>query len=169
MPKRPGFPSLSLEEGKRIFNKIKKMLPFPAYVAGSIRRESPTLNDIDIIIIPGSRDLSKIMSSIFEKIEKFGDQIINGIYYYKDKPVLIDFFITTRKELPFSLMQWTGPKTYNMRIRRYVRDQYGYLLNQHGLFYHGTDRKVPGSTNIKTEKDINNFIGTTYYKPWERK
>lgn len=168
MPKRPGFPTLTLEEGKRIFNKIKKQLPFPAYVAGSIRRESPTLNDIDIVIIPGSRDLSKIMSSILDKIEKFGDQIINGIYYYNDKPVLVDFFITTRKELPFSMLQWTGPKTYNMRIRRYVRDQHGWLLNQHGLFYHGTDRRVPGS-NLKTEKEINNFIGTHYYKPWERK
>lgn len=168
MPKRPGFPTLTLEEGKRIFNKIKKRLPFPAYVAGSIRRENPTLNDIDIIIIPGSRDLTSIMSSIFEKIEKFGDQIINGVYYHNDKPVLIDFFITTRKELPYSLLQWTGPKTYNMRIRRYVRDQHGWLLNQHGLFYHGTDRRVPGTTNLKTEKEVINFIGTHYYKPWER-
>lgn len=169
MPKRPGFPTLTLNEGKKIFANIKRKLPFPAYVAGSIRRENPTLNDIDIIIIPGSRDLTKIMSSIFEKIEKFGEQIINGVYYYGDKPVLIDFFITTKKELPFAMLQWTGPKTYNIRIRRYVKDQHGWLLNQHGLFYHGTDKRVAGSNNITTEKDINNFIGTHYYKPWERK
>jgi len=169
MPKRSGFPTLTLEEGKRIFNKIKKQLPFSAYEAGSIKRKSPTLNDIDIIIIPGTRDLTNIMLSIFDKIEKFGEQIINGVYYYNDKPVMIDFFITTRKELPYSMLQWTGPKTYNIRIRRYIKDKYGWLLNQHGLFYHGTDRRVPGTSNFKTEKEIINFIGTTYYKPWERK
>jgi DNA polymerase/3'-5' exonuclease PolX len=168
MPKRYGFPSITLEEGYKIFNRIKKKLPFPAYVAGSIRRESPLLNDIDIIIIPGSRDLTDIMLSIFEKIEKFGDQIINGVYRYHDIPVLIDFFITTRKELPYSMIQWTGPKTYNMRIRKYVRDNYGWLLNQHGLFYHDTNKHVTGTSNLKTEKEIINFIGTTYYKPYER-
>ena len=108
------------------------------------------------------------MYSIFDKIEKFGDQIINGIYYHNDKPILIDFFITTKQELPYSMLQWTGPKTYNMRIRRYVRDQLGYLLNQHGLFYAGTNKKVSGTSHIKTEKDIINFIGTTYYRPYER-
>lgn len=168
MPKRPGFPTLTLEEGKKIYNKIKKQLPFPSYVAGSIRRENPTITDIDIIIIPGSRDLTDIMTSIFDKIEKFGEQIINGVYYYKDKPVLIDFFITTKKELPYSMLQWTGPKTYNIRIRRYVKDQLGYLLNQHGLYYHNTEKRIPG-TNFKTEKEIIKFLGTTYYHPWERK
>lgn len=168
MPKRAGFPILTLTEGHKIFNKIKKLLPFPAYVAGSIRRESPTITDIDIVIIPGSRDLSVIMASIFDKIEKFGDQIINGIYYYNDKPVLVDFFITTRKELPYSMLQWTGPKTYNTRIRKYVRDHHGYLLNQHGLFYRGTNKHVPGTTKLKTEKEVIDFIGTTYYKPCDR-
>lgn len=71
-----------------------------------IRREEEIINDIDIVIIPGSHDLHDIMSNIFEKINKFGSQIINGIYYYKE-PVLVDFFITTRKELPYSMSMGT--------------------------------------------------------------
>lgn len=168
MPKRPGFPSITLKDGKKIFTKIKKYLPFPAYIAGSIRREEPYINDIDIVIIPGNKDLTKIMTSIFYKIEKFGDHIINGIYYYNDKPVLIDFFITIKKELPYAMLQYTGPKGYNIRIRKYVKDQYGYLLNQYGIFYAGTNKRVIGTSNFKSEKDIIDFIGTTYYKPWER-
>lgn len=169
MPKRPGFPTLTLSEGRRIFNQIKNKLPFPAYAAGGLRREKEGLNDIDIVIIPGSRDLSNIMMSIFTKINKFGEHIINGVYYYHDIPVLIDFFITTRKELPYCMLQYTGPKTYNMRIRRYVRDQHGWLLNQYGLFYAGTDKRVAGTSNLKSEKEIIKFIGTTYYHPSDRK
>ena len=108
------------------------------------------------------------MTSIFYKIKKFGDQIINGIYYYNDKPILIDFFVTTKKELPYSMLQWTGPKSYNIRIRRYVKNTYGYLLNQHGLYYAGTDNIVSGTSKIKTEKELINFIGTTYYDPCNR-
>lgn len=168
MPKRPGFSSLTLSEGKKIYNTIKKKLPFPSYIAGSIRREEPILNDIDIVIIPGNYKLDDIMDKIFDKIERFGNHIINGIYYHNNKKVLIDFFITTREELPYSMLQYTGPKSYNIRIRRYVRDQYNWLLNQYGLFYAGTNRKVIKSSNIKTEKDIIHFIGTTYYKPIDR-
>lgn len=163
---------LTLSEGKKIFNIIKKRLPFPSYVVGSIRREEPLIKDIDIIIIPGCRDITDIMLSILDKIKKFGDQIINGIYYYKNKPILIDFFITIRKELPYSMLQWTGPATYNIRIRKYVKDKYGWLLNQHGLFYRNCNsnysRRVANTSNIKTEKEINDFIGTTYYKPCDR-
>lgn len=171
MPKRPGFPTLTLTEGRLIFNKIKKHLPFPAYIAGGVRREKEDINDIDIIIIPGNRnptDLFTIISSILTKINKFGKYIINGVYRYNNLPVLIDFFITTKKELPYCMLQYTGPKSYNIRIRRYVRDQYGWLLNQYGLFYTNTNKRVFGTANLKTEKEIINFIGTTYYKPCER-
>lgn len=168
MPKRHGYPILTLETGKTIFNKIKAKLPFPAYVAGSIRRSVPKLNDIDIVIIPGMRDLKEIMMSIFDKIHRFGEFIINGTYYHNDKPVMIDFFITTRKELPYSMLQYTGPKSYNIRIRHYVKDYHGWLLNQYGLFYAGTNTRVSGSANIKTERDLIRFIGITYYKPKDR-
>lgn len=168
MPKRQGFPILTLTEGKIIYNIIKKKLFFPSHIAGSIRRKEKYINDIDIIIIPGNKNIEDLMYSIFEKIERFGDQIITGIYRYKDMKVLIDFFITTRSELPYSLLQWTGPKTYNIRIRRYVKDKYNWLLNQHGIFYASTSRRVIGSEKIKTEKDLVKFIGTTYYLPQER-
>jgi len=170
MPKRPDIPRISLTEGKKVFNKIKSKLPFPAYVAGSIKREVPFINDIDIVIIPKNIDEARIViSSILTKIEKFGEQIISGIYYHNNRPVLIDFFVTTKKELPYSMLQYIGPKYYNIRIRRYVRDQHGWLLNQHGLFYANKPTvRVAGTSSIKTEKDIIKFIGTHYYHPRER-
>lgn len=61
------------------------------------------------------------------------------------------------------MLQWTGPKSYNIRLRKYVKDR-GYLLNQHGIFKNG--KKI--AIDFKTEKDIINFIGTTYYEPSKR-
>ena len=66
------------------------------------------------------------------------------------------------------MMQYTGPKSYNIRIRKYVKNK-GWLLNQYGIFYAGTNNIVKGSDNIKSEKDITKFIGTNYYHPFERK
>lgn len=60
--------------------------------------------------------------------------------------------------------QW-GPKSYNIRIRRYVKENYGYLLNQHGLFYANSNKRV---RHFKSEKELIDFIGTTYYKPYDR-
>lgn len=168
MPHRPGFPILTLAEGKKIYASIKKRLPCMSYVAGSIRRGNLYINDIDIVIIPGTRDIGPVIESIMYKIERYGSKLINGIYYYGEKKVLIDFFITTHKELPYAMLQYTGPKTYNIRIRKYVKD-HGYLLNQYGLFYANKPSvRVSGTANLKTERDVIRFIGTTYYHPADR-
>lgn len=169
MPYKPGFAILTLNEGKKIFNLIKKKLPFPSYVAGSIRRENDYVNDIDIVIIPGNYKYKPLIESILATIKRNGDTLINGIYYYNDRKVLIDFFITTQESFPYAMMQYTGPKSYNIRIRRYVKQQHKWKLNQYGIFYLNKLEKVRGSNKIKTEKDINKFIGTTYYHPRDRK
>jgi DNA polymerase/3'-5' exonuclease PolX len=44
----------------------------------------------------------------------------------------------------------------------------GWRLNQYGLFIAGTDRHVPGSRKIRTEKELANFIGVTYRPPSRR-
>jgi DNA polymerase/3'-5' exonuclease PolX len=170
MPKRPGYWVMTLSEATKVYNHIKKKIHVPAYVAGSIRRKKQDgISDIDIVLVPGQRDITDMVYNIFTRVEKFGKQIINGTVEYHGHKILVDLFITTRSELPFAMLQYTGPKFYNIRIRRYVRDQRGWLLNQHGLFYaNNTSKKVVGSNKLRTEKDIIRFIGTTYYSPSDR-
>lgn len=172
MPKRPDVPYMSLQEARQVYKSISKKLPFKTYVAGSIRREQERVNDIDIILVLGNNktaaSVKPYMEKIFHKIERFGDRIINGICYYNDHKVLVDFFIVKKEDLPYAMLQYTGPKRYNIRLRKYVKDE-GMLLNQYGLFYSNKpDIRVRGSTNIKTEKELIRFIGTTYYQPWDR-
>lgn len=170
MPKRLGYSTISLEDGIKIFNNIKKKLTVPCYVAGSIRREVEKINDIDIIVTPGNKDITNTIKSIFYKIERFGTKLINGVYLFNNKKILVDIFISTKQELPYAFLQYTGPKSYNVRIRKYVKDKYNWKLNQYGLYYRNNiNKKVNGSINLKTEKEINNFIGTTYYHPRDRK
>lgn len=171
MPKRPGYWIMSLSEASEVYNYIKKKINVPSYIAGSLRRRKKDgISDIDIVLVPGKKDITKMVHNIFTKIEKFGKQIINGIVEYKGHKILVDFFITTKNELPFAMLQYTGPKFYNIRIRKYVRDNKGWLLNQHGLFYANNKiKRVVGSTLLRTEKDIINFIGITYYSPSNRR
>jgi DNA polymerase/3'-5' exonuclease PolX len=170
MPKRSGYPIITLQQGHKIYEEIKKKIKIKSYIAGSIRRNEPIAYDIDIIIIPNSNNnLLEIMSNLFTKIHRFGDKIINGTYIYKGIHVLVDFFITTKEELPYSLLQYTGPKSYVIRIRKYVKQKYNYKLNQYGLFYATNNNKVKGTSHISTEKELINFIGTTYYLPENRK
>ena len=170
MPKHPGIPQLTLHEVEKIFNKIKTMVPFHLELAGSARRKMDKMNDIDILLVT-NKDIKEVIphiSPLYVKITRQGDRIISGICQYNNKPVILEIFIVKKKELPYALLHFTGPRTYNMRIRRFVRDQHGWLLNQYGIFYANNPEKRVTNT-IKTEKDIINFIGTHYYKPEDRK
>lgn len=167
MPLRPGFSTLTYQEGLNVYKIIKNKLSCKSYVAGSIRRKNEYINDIDIVIIT-SKNID--LSFIFTKVIRMGNSIISGVFIYKNKKVMIDIFITTREELPFAMLQYTGPKSYNIRIRHYVKKTYGWLLNQYGIFYQNNpSKRVIGSSKIKTEKQLIEFIGTTYYPPELRK
>jgi DNA polymerase/3'-5' exonuclease PolX len=164
MPIRKGFFSVSYSEGIHIYNIIKNKLPCKSYVVGSIRRNSEYINDIDILVV-NNKNIDIIPYIPFTIIRK-GSHIISGIYAYNGKKIIIDIFITSREELPFAMLQYTGPKSYNIRLRYYIKNTYGWLLNQHGLFYQNNPtKKVVGSNKIKTEKQLIAFIGTTYYAP----
>jgi DNA polymerase (family 10) len=165
MPKRIDIPYMSLQEAKQVYNNIKKKLGCITYIAGSVRRKQERVSDIDIIITNLTENLKEKIKNIFYKIERFGEKIITGIYMHNNHKVLVDIFIVSKQELPYAMLQYTGPKAYNIRIRKYVKDR-GYLLNQYGLFY--SDNKEMVTNNIKTEKDLIKFIGTTYYKPEDR-
>lgn len=169
MPLKPNFHSITLSDAEKIYKRIKKILPYKTYLVGSSRREEEHINDIDIMVIDANANiLLSHIKTILSKIERAGDRLINGVYHFKSKPVFVDFFIVLKQELPYAMLQYTGPKTYNIRIRKYVKDK-GWLLNQYGLFYASRPNvRVKGTSSIKTERELINFIGTHYYHPRDR-
>ena len=84
----------------------------------------------------------------------------------------VDLFLALESERPYALYHLTGPRSYNIRIRAYVKRAHGWRLNQYGVFYDdGADppRRVRGSARIRTEADLAKFLGVTYYPPAARR
>jgi DNA polymerase/3'-5' exonuclease PolX len=165
---------IKLSEAIHLANFIRKKINVESYVVGSIRRKKEFVKDIDILVVLDnlstnlSANLSANLSSKFDiEIERNGPKLMSGRLYYNDHYYNIDIFYITKKELPFAMLHFTGPMSYNVRLRKYVKTKYNWKLNQYGLFYKN-NKRVLGSSQIKTERDLINFIGTTYYEPKNR-
>lgn len=130
------------------------------YVVGSIRRQAAEVGDIDLLVV--ADDIKKIKLDFKEKPTRSGPAMTS----YTIAGIGVDVFTTNAAELPFALYHYTGPKEYNIRVRAFVKKK-GYLLNQHGIFKDG--KRAYGSSAIKTERDLVDYIGVSWYEPSERK
>lgn len=83
------------------------------------------------------------------------------------KFVRVDLFVAIGEALPFALYHHTGSKNYNIRTRALAKRK-GWLLNQYGLFDRKTGKRLPGTSDFRTEKDITDFLGVTYRGPTDR-
>ena len=86
------------------------------------------------------------------------EHIANFVIDYPDSWAL------TKKELPYSLLHFTGPKEFNIAMRKKAKIN-GFKLNQYGLYNQKTGGLVK---NIKTEQDIFEKIDFEYKAPDER-
>ena len=134
-------------------------------IAGSYRRGEKKIGDIDVLV---TGDLSKVVDILTKKKYivaslSLGDEKFSGIVKLPDtyKYRRIDIVKTTKKDLPFALLYFTGDVIQNISMRQTARGM-GYSLSQHGLTNNGSGRMVP---NIKSEKDIFKFLKIPYKPP----
>jgi len=80
----------------------------------------------------------------------------------------VDLFLVEEKDLPYALFHYTGSSAYNIRTRAHAK-AHGMLLNQYGVFDINTKHRARGSSSIKTERDLANFLGVSYRLPTDRK
>lgn len=81
--------------------------------------------------------------------------------------VPVDIFLVGKSERPYALYHYTGPREYNIRTRSYAKRN-GMKLNQYGLFDATTNEPVRGS-RVRTEREVAELLGVTYYPPSKRK
>lgn len=141
-------------------------------IAGSYRRKVPAMKDIDFLLISKTpkwqiKDPLALINFGHIIKENNGKKYKRLEILWNGKKISCDVFVVDKENLPFALFHWTGDKGENLGLRRHAIER-GWMLNQYGLWYRSSRRRVNGSENIKSEKDLYEFFGKSYKPPAER-
>ena len=139
---------------------------------GSFRRRLPTAGDIDLLL-SSDAESSQILPALVKRLTKSGillESLALGLAKYmgiiKTDTIAfrIDIEFIKPAEWPFALFYFTGPGSFNEKVRTIAKKK-GLRLSEHGLLVVATNTYVSG---LKTESDIFEYLGMEYLPPWER-
>jgi len=179
------IPRSEIDEYKAVFEKtfVKKGSDDKFEIVGSYRRGAKASGDIDVII---TSDTGKTFDAFIDDLVK-QKIILEILSRGKSKCLVItrlndsakarrvDFLYTTPKEYPFSVLYFTGSKTFNTVMRAKALTM-GYSLNEHGLSHMSkktesmtADRKGKLVDHVfPDEQSIFKFLRMEYKTPEER-
>jgi len=135
-------------------SKALKPLTYRLEIVGSIRRKSPSPIDIDIVVIPRSKN------KIIIHLKKKGTYLQGGEKRasFKIKSVKVEIYFANKSSWGAHMMTYTGPFQYNIGLRMKAKNK-GLLLNQYGLFR--KNKQIAGSTELSIYK----ALGKHYKEP----
>lgn len=154
------------------------------YNAGSYRMGKEESGDIDIIITlnenVNSIKISEFQNIFYETLVK-NKIIVHTLLKGNEKNIFIvrlqinkkliskyrqmDVAFINKKYLPFYLLYFGSSRIYSKKIRT-ISSKMGYKLNEKGLFYKNTGKRI--NFEPKIEKDIFDFLKIEYVKPENR-
>ena len=145
------------------------------YNAGSYRMEKNISSDIDIIITCNNNDIISNVKSFFYKklidnkiiVETLLEGTQKGIYIikYKSKYYQMDVAFIKEKQLPWYLLYFGSSRDFSKKIRL-IASKKGYKLNEKGLFYKNSGKRV--NFYPTKEKEIFDFLEIEYVLPKNR-
>jgi DNA polymerase (family 10) len=131
-------------------------------VAGSLRRGSETVRDIDILI--DSANPKKVMDA-FVKLPQVRSINAHGetkSSILTDKNIQVDLRVVESRQWGAALLYFTGSKSFNVKLRQIAQKQ-NMKVNEYGIF------KLKGEQEIllasKTEEECFKTLGLTYIPP----
>lgn len=154
------------------------------YFTGSFRRKNIYINDIDIVISSNNKLIfNKFFNYLLENFTSY--IILNGLQHKrliinvakilkKNKKffIKIDLFYTTNKNKYYMIFYTTGPKQFNINIRKQIKNlsnyKNKYILNQKGLFILDNNNNIIKKFTANSEKDIFKYINLKYINPEKR-
>lgn len=146
--------------------KIKSMTRSRVELVGSWRRGSVKPRDIDILTnAPLNRiDFSTIgtVLSIYANGDSKRSAIIQVNVSGHSYKVPIDIFHAEKQSWGTALLHFTGPATYNIRLRAHARKM-GYKLNQYGLL--AISKKNKSLKCYTQESQVLAFLNATWRPP----
>lgn len=148
-------------------------------IAGSYRLGKLDSGDIDLIITYsglGKRNVAvklSYMDIILDQLEKY---IIHIISHSVNKSLLIvkfpgkhvmrmDLVCIPESQFPWYVLYFGSDIAFSRKIRDCASKK-GYKLNEKGLFYKGTEKRV--KVKVRSEKDIFKILGLKYVNPQDR-
>jgi len=154
---------MELEKAKVIADSVVKVLEpycFRTEVAGSIRRQKPFVNDIDLVLIPRDRwGLDGVLLRM-GKYKMSGKKITR----VQMENISLDVYFATPETFATLLLIRTGSAENNIRLATLAKRK-GWRLkaNGDGLFNEKGER-VAGDS----EQSIYSALGLKYQEPRER-
>ena len=138
------------------------------YPVGSLRRNSPTIGDVDIVAVCHDDDSSGVIKYFIDHPQT---SIIEGKGEHKGAIILntgikVQLRTISPDKLGAMLQYNTGSKEHNIKLREYALRR-GYSLSEYGITTL-ENRKVHKEINMKyfsTEEKFYNFLGLQYIPP----
>jgi DNA polymerase (family 10) len=120
----PVLTKLELANAKTLANQIEravKPLCQKLEVVGSIRRQKPTVGDIDFVAVGTECNWGKIIQSL-KKAEVIcaGKSMIKINYPYENGPFQVDFYRSTEQTFGIQKLVSTGSADHNMWVAGYA-------------------------------------------------
>ena len=129
-------------------------------VLGSIRRKSPIVHDIDILIEPAALvDLKGIINRLLSPVLKNGDKIKAGFY----KGIQIDLYVADGSTWETLRLIRTGSAAHNVKLTSTAIAK-GWKLHASGLGLTDSTGKVIA----RSEEEIFAALGMPYVEPEAR-
>jgi len=140
---------INKNKNEKIINELK--------LAGSLRRKTELIGDIDILVLTNFPDKAGelITNSGFSDV--IIDKGSKKLSIYTKEKIRVDFrFVSPENKFP-ALQYFTGSKEHNVKIRQIAKDN-NYKLNEYGLFKI-KDNGEFNRINIESEKELYNQLG----------
>ncbi len=132
-------------------------------VAGSFRRKSETVKDIDIVVSAEDPASSEALIEAFVTFDRVSTVIAKGETKASIRltdGLQADLRVVSDQQFPFALHYFTGSKDHNTELRSIARSK-KLKLNEYGLFPEDSD----DSLDLKDETGIFEALGLSYVEP----
>jgi DNA polymerase/3'-5' exonuclease PolX len=161
------IPREEIAEAETILHRCLDPLGIQFEIAGSYRRGRSDSGDIDILVIekPGIDVIGTMTQcSIFVRdlTLAYGTKKFRGVGKIRQTHRRIDIEVVQPHEYPFAITYFTGPQSFNIKMRAHA-SQYGLTLNEKGLF-----GPMGESYPATSEQNLFEILGLQYLTPEER-
>ena len=155
---------MQLERAKAIAEEvIKRLSPYcqKIEVAGSVRRKKPTVNDIDLVLIPS--DLWNLQHEIMGmgQVRMSGMKIMRVMVGI----VQVDLYIASPETWATLLLIRTGSAENNIRLATLAKKRGWHLAASGDGLFNENGQRIAGDT----ERSIFEALGLKYQAPEERR